>query len=128
LVLALQWVRDNAEQLGGDPNNVTIFGCSGGGSKARPLMAMRRARGRFQRAIVESGPGLRSLTPAQGADLTARLLAQLNLREADAPPLLDVSTERLIAAQSGLIRPGAAMLGDLQIGPVITPGYLDAHP
>lgn len=128
LVLALEWVRDNAERFGGDPSNVTIFGCSGGGSKVSHLMAMPGAQGLFHRAIVESGPGLRSLTPAQGADLTTRLLAQLDLRDEDAAQLLEVSAERLIEAQNALIRPGAAMLGDLQIGPVITPGYLDAHP
>ena len=39
-VLALEWVRDNVAHFGGDPNNVTIFGESGGGGKVSVLMAM----------------------------------------------------------------------------------------
>lgn len=128
LVLALEWVRDNAEQFGGDPNNVTIFGCSGGGSKVSHLLAMPRAKGLFHKAVVESGPGLRSLTPQQGANLTARLLAALGLGDNQAAQLLALPAVQLIEAQSMLIRPGAAMLGDLQIGPLLTPGELDAHP
>ena len=128
LILALEWVRDNAAIFGGDAANVTIFGCSGGGSKVSHLLAMPRASGLFHRAIVESGPGLRSLSPDSGAELTTRLLAALGLDPAQASQLLQVPAERLVQAQSMLIQPGAAMLGDLQIGPVLTPELLPQHP
>ena len=39
LVASLEWIRDNIEEFGGDPNNVTIFGESGGGAKILTLMA-----------------------------------------------------------------------------------------
>jgi len=55
LIAALQWVRDNVTEFGGDPQRVTIFGESGGGSKVGTLMAMPLAKGLFQRAILESG-------------------------------------------------------------------------
>jgi para-nitrobenzyl esterase len=60
IVMALEWVRDNIAQFGGDPNNVTIFGQSGGGSKVSTLLAMPAANGLFHKAIIQSGAGLRS--------------------------------------------------------------------
>src|SRR5688572_25871375 len=54
LVLALQWVRDNIAQFGGDPAHVTIFGQSGGGGKVAMLTAFPAARGLFHRAIIMS--------------------------------------------------------------------------
>ncbi len=53
--LALEWVRDNISNFGGDPNNVTIFGQSGGGAKVNTLMAMPKAKGLFHKAINQSG-------------------------------------------------------------------------
>ncbi|MFC4261179.1 carboxylesterase family protein [Marinobacter lacisalsi] len=55
LVLALQWVQDNIEAFGGDPDNVTLFGQSGGGGKAYSLMNSPQATGLFHKAIVQSG-------------------------------------------------------------------------
>lgn len=43
IVAALQWVKTNISNFGGDPDNVTIFGQSGGGAKVNTLMAMPRA-------------------------------------------------------------------------------------
>lgn len=54
-VLALEWVRDNIANFGGDPENVTIVGQSGGGSKVAALMATPAAQGLFQRAFQVSG-------------------------------------------------------------------------
>ena len=45
LILALEWVRDNIAEFGGDAGNVTIFGHSGGGAKSATLMAMPKANG-----------------------------------------------------------------------------------
>ena len=58
LVLALQWVRDNIANFGGDPGNVTIMGQSGGGAKVSILMSMDSAKGLFHKASIQSGPGL----------------------------------------------------------------------
>jgi len=55
MIAALQWVQRNIAAFGGDPNNVTIFGESGGGLKVATLMASPLANGLFQRAIIESG-------------------------------------------------------------------------
>lgn len=55
LVEALKWVRDNIEQFGGDPNNVTLFGQSGGGGKIRTLTQIPAADGLYNRVIFQSG-------------------------------------------------------------------------
>lgn len=62
-VAALQWVRDNIEEFGGDAGNVTLAGGSAGAMSVNALMAMPRADGLFQRAIAQSAPSdERSLT------------------------------------------------------------------
>jgi len=60
IVAALEWVRDNIENFGGDPGNVTIMGQSGGGAKVTTLTAMPAAKGLFHKAVVLSGAGVMS--------------------------------------------------------------------
>ena len=68
MVAALRWVRDNAQAFGGDPNNVTIFGQSGGASKVTALMEMPAAKGLFHKAIAQSvSGGLRLTGPDEAA-------------------------------------------------------------
>jgi para-nitrobenzyl esterase len=59
MVQALEWVRDNISRFGGNPENVMIFGESGGGAKVSTLMATEKARGLFHRAAVQSGAMIR---------------------------------------------------------------------
>ena len=82
LIRALEWVRENAAAFGGDPDNVTIFGESAGGTDVFSLLVSPRAKGLFQRAISESGgSGSKSLEQAEAAEeknsstaATARIL------------------------------------------------------
>jgi para-nitrobenzyl esterase len=55
LVAALEWVRDNISNFGGDPSNVTIMGQSGGGAKVCTVTAMPSAKGLVHKAVVLSG-------------------------------------------------------------------------
>ncbi len=55
IVAALEWIRDNISNFGGDPNNITIMGQSGGGAKVCILTAMPSAKGMFHKAVALSG-------------------------------------------------------------------------
>ncbi len=111
VVLALQWVRDNIAEFGGDPERVMILGQSGGGRKVSTLMAMPPAAGLFHRANVISGSGLRMDDFAIGHDRAERLLRKLDIPQASFKRLLEVPTARLTAAgievrnETGQFRP-----------------------
>ena len=55
LIAALKWIKENIKEFGGNPQNVTIFGQSGGGMKVSGLMQMKEADGLFQKGIIMSG-------------------------------------------------------------------------
>ena len=57
-ILALQWVRENIEDFGGDPHNVTIFGESAGGMSVDTLVHSPLAKGLFHQAISQSGENI----------------------------------------------------------------------
>jgi para-nitrobenzyl esterase len=79
IVLALEWVRDNIANFGGDPGNVTIMGQSGGGAKVCTLTAMPSAKGLFHKAVVESGASLKMGEKAVSEKLGAYVLSEAGL-------------------------------------------------
>ena len=53
-IKALQWVRQNIESFGGDPDNITLIGESAGAVCVDALCVSPLASGLFRRAILES--------------------------------------------------------------------------
>lgn len=104
LVAALEWVRDNIANFGGDSGNVMIFGQSGGGSKVSTLMAMPSAKGLFHKAAIESGSSLRQSNPEESEKLAAALLDVLGISPSQVSKLRDVPFERLARAQGEALR------------------------
>jgi para-nitrobenzyl esterase len=98
MVLALKWVRDNVAGFGGDPDNVTIFGQSGGAAKVATLMAFPPARGLFHKAIMQSfSGGAHMRTAEQAARMAHEVAVAAGLERADAEALQALPMDRLIA-------------------------------
>lgn len=58
--MALLWIRENIRAFGGDPNNITVFGQSGGGRSTQALCCSQKTVGLFQHAAIHSAGGTRT--------------------------------------------------------------------
>jgi len=130
IVAALEWIRDNIEEFGGDPGRVLVFGTSGGGMKTAFLMASPASHGLFHRAAAQSGPGLRFMEPDRSRAATELLFRELGLGQGDVGALLEMPAKRLLAgyhAVAAILKPGRFI--DLPcFAPVLDPELLPRHP
>jgi para-nitrobenzyl esterase len=120
LILALKWIQRNIASFGGDPENITVFGQSGGGAKIASLTAMPGARGLFHKAITMSG---QQVTVSGPLNATKRAQAFLETLGAGDPASMPV--ERLVAALSAV---DPVLGGDVYFGPVLDMRAIERHP
>ncbi len=119
LIAALEWVKRNIAAFGGDPDNVTLFGQSGGGAKIATLMAMPAARGLFHKAITMSGQQVTASGSINARRRAEAFLARLDSDPAGAP------VEALVAA---LDATDPVLGGRVYFGPVVDMRHLHRHP
>jgi para-nitrobenzyl esterase len=110
IAVALKWVKDHIGLFGGDPENVMIFGESGGGMKTSCLYAMPEAAPCFHKASIESGPGIELIHAEDAARTTRSLLKYLNISPQNWQKLLVVPAEKLLEAQENLPTEGGGGL------------------
>ena len=140
IVAALQWIRNNISQFGGDPNNVTIFGESGGGGKVGTLMCMPAAKGLFHKAIIMSGTILNVNTQEMTQQLGKAVLDELGITPANIDRIKDVPYQKLydagqraMAKSIGTRKPGTPMMwgfgptpdGETLLQQPFQPGFAD---
>jgi para-nitrobenzyl esterase len=106
----LKWISDNIEAFGGDPSNVMTFGESGGGAKTSCLYAMPSAAPYFNKASIESGPGIRMMPRDAAVETTLMTLKHLGIEKADWRRLLEVPADKLMGAQTALEQSGGGPL------------------
>ena len=84
MVAALQWIHENIANFGGDPENVTLFGQSGGGAKVTTLLQTPAADGLYHRAMIMSGvlEGLLNDSVGSGRDCVQALMQELGVQTA----------------------------------------------
>jgi para-nitrobenzyl esterase len=139
IVAALEWVRDNIADFGGDSGAVTIFGQSGGGGKVGTLMAMPSARGLFHRAIVESGSMLRAGSQQKSQAFADLIVAELGLDKGSIDQIHALPYQQIVLAGQKMLRAHMPQLpGDipnfrrtadsLGFHPVVDGNILPAHP
>ena len=132
IVAALHWVRDDIAAFGGDPDNVTIFGESGGGGKVSVLLAMPAAHGLFHRAIIQSGAAIRVSTRERASTLAEAVLKRLGVGHSECERLQSVPVERLLAAiapaSRAVGRSRWPLLDRYDFGPVVDGSDLPQHP
>lgn len=111
IVAALEWVRDNVESFGGDPANVTLFGESGGASKVAALLSMHRAKGLFQRAMIQSsGSGMKLATPSEAEAAAHGLGKALGLLRLDPRSMQGLSMDEILVATRSVAAPFRGMI------------------
>ena len=106
LVEALRWVRDNIACFGGDPDNVTIFGQSGGGGKVTVLGQIPEAEGLFHKMIVMSGviPVGDFDSDCSAKELVLEILKNLHIEEKDVEKLEKVPVPQYIWAVNKAVK------------------------
>lgn len=127
IVASLEWVRDNIENFGGDPGNVTIMGQSGGGAKVCMLTAMPSAKGLFHKAVVLSGASRKMGEKALSEKLGAAVVREAGLSSSELDKLHTMPWKEFYAlatkAQRGM---GSGMMRGFS--PVVDGHYLPQHP
>ena len=103
MVKALEWVHKNIAAFGGDPDNVTIFGQSGGGGKVNILMGTPSAKGLFHRGIMESGSMLSLGNPAESRAMARKAVERLGLDEATIDKIQEIPYDELLAAATDAV-------------------------
>ncbi|MGC0363134.1 para-nitrobenzyl esterase [Rhodococcus sp. 27YEA15] len=128
-IAALEWVRDNIDAFGGDPDEVTVFGESSGAGSITTLMTCPSAEGLFHRAIAQSPPATSVYGAERARTVAARFLELLSINPEDAGSLRDLDLAVIVAASDELVNEIPQRTpGTLAMAPVVDRKLVPHYP
>lgn len=123
IVAALEWIKENIAAFGGDPENVTVMGQSGGGMKVAALLQMPAADGLYHKAVIQSGISENnfSMPAAEAAKSAASILSELGIAKDNVKEIETIPYYKLARAADKIC-------GPMGWGPVVDGSYFVGDP
>lgn len=119
-ILALNWIHDNVEAFGGDPDRITICGESAGGASVVNMLACPGVKGTFNQAIAQSALPNCMMTHETARENVDLFFEGMNWTEKDIPrllkedPRLFLVGNEYVAAKHQYKNPGIFLPGPVQ--------------
>jgi para-nitrobenzyl esterase len=126
IILALHWVKENIAEFGGDPNNVMLFGQSGGGAKIATLMAMPSAAGLFHRAATMSGQQVTACGHWNGTLRAKAILDALKITKENIQEIRTMPFEKIVEVLN--TKDPVLPFGGVNFAPALDEKNLLRHP
>jgi para-nitrobenzyl esterase len=99
MLAALEWVQENIENFGGDPDNVTIFGESAGAMGVSSLLGSPKAKGLFHKAIAQSGAAHMTSLPEDGVSVAKAFINEAGIGLDNLNELKRIELEKILKIQ-----------------------------
>ncbi|XP_026741255.1 esterase E4-like [Trichoplusia ni] len=134
IILGLKWIKENVHKFGGDPDNITLMGIEGGATLVEILLSSPKAKGLYNKAILQSGTIYNSISlptkPKEKANALAKQLEKTAVTSSNLiSELSHVSAMELVSAE--LLSVDAdegrdTQMASVPFGPVVEPDHPDA--
>lgn len=118
MIAALEWIKENITQFGGDPDNVTIMGQSGGGAKVCVVAAMPKSKGLIHKGVALSGSSTSAADQSQSQKLGEYILKEAGLSASEIDKLQEMPWKDYLALTDRAVQKFAKEGGRARFAPI----------
>jgi len=125
-MMALKWIRENIEQFGGDPDNITAMGNSAGATNLSAILGSKKPKQYFDRVVLQSGAAFLTRSPISSARMNKMFFENMGITHID--QLLHLPAEELIRMQEKALNGMLETDVDLMFQPTMDSEVVEEFP